>query len=102
MVRLDLFCRIHKESQVRKEDIMAENASNKHYEEEFEFPLWKLIKQRAKEKDISYVAACREVVPEYQKTIKYKDTGWTNEQILKRNREMAELKERDNKQTVGG
>ena len=33
---------------------MAEPMSDKHYEEEFEFPLWKLIKQRADEKDISY------------------------------------------------
>lgn len=46
---------------------------DKHYEDKFEFPLWKMIKQRAEEKDISYVDAIREVVPEYQKTIRYED-----------------------------
>ena len=36
---------------------MPEPMSDKHYEEKFEFPLWKLIKQRAEENDISYVAS---------------------------------------------
>jgi hypothetical protein len=82
---------------------MAEPTSDKHYEEKFEFPLWKLIKQRAQEKDISYSAAYREVLPEYEKTIRYKDTEWTDEQILKRNTELAELKERErNKKVAGG
>lgn len=71
---------------------MLEPTSDKHYEEKFEFPLWKLIKQRAEEKDISYAAAYREVLPEYQKTIRYKDTAWTDEQISKRNRELAALR----------
>jgi hypothetical protein len=69
--------------------------SDMHYEEKFEFPLWKLIKQRAQEKDISYSAAYREVLPEYEKTIRYKDTEWTDEQIRKRNKEIAELRERE-------
>jgi len=74
---------------------MAEPTSDKHYEEKFEFPLWKLIKQHAEEKDISYSAAYQEVLPEYQKTIRYKDTEWTDEQIRKRNIEIAELRERE-------
>jgi hypothetical protein len=74
---------------------MPEPVSDKHYEEKFEFPLWKLIKQRAQEKDISYSAAYREVLPEYEKTIRYKDTEWTDEQIRKRNKEIAELRERE-------
>ncbi len=37
---------------------MSEPMSNKHYEEKFEFPLWKLIKKRAKEKDLSYPYSC--------------------------------------------
>ena len=43
------------------------------FEEKFEFPLWKLIKQRAKEKDISYLAALNEVSPEYGRCIRYGD-----------------------------
>jgi hypothetical protein len=74
---------------------MPEPMSDMHYEEKFEFPLWKLIKQRAQEKDISYSAAYREVLPEYEKTIRYKDTEWTDEQIRKRNKEIAELRERE-------
>lgn len=34
---------------------MPEAASDKHYEGKFEFPLWKVIKERAEEKDIGYV-----------------------------------------------
>ena len=78
---------------------MAEPTSDKHYEEKFEFPLLKLIKKRAEEKDISYSAAYQEVLPEYQKTIRYKDTEWTDEQIRKRNIEIAELSERKSKKS---
>lgn len=74
---------------------MAEPTSDKHYESKFEFPFWKLIKQRAEEKDISYNSAMLEVLPEYQETIKYRDVEWTNEQIRKRGREMAELRGRE-------
>jgi hypothetical protein len=81
---------------------MAEPTSDKHYEEKFEFPLWKLIKQRAQEKDISYSAAYREVLPEYEKTIRYHDTEWTDEQIRKRNRELVELRERESKKKAAG
>jgi hypothetical protein len=81
---------------------MPEPTSDKHYEEKFEFPLWKMIKQRAEEKDISYNAAYREVLPEYQKTIRYKDTEWTDAQILKRNKEMSEFRERESKKKAGG
>ena len=81
---------------------MAEPMSDKHYEEKFEFPLWKLIKQRAEEKDISYSAAYREVLPEYEKTIRYKDMEWTDEQIRKRNKELTELRERESKKKIAG
>ena len=53
---------------------MAEPTSEQHYEEEFEFPLWKLIKERAKKKDISYMAALNEVLPEYVRTIRFRDS----------------------------
>ena len=49
------------------------------YEEKFEFPLWKLVKQRAREKDISYSAALDEVLPEYVKTIRYRDAEFERE-----------------------
>jgi hypothetical protein len=64
---------------------------NEHYEEDFKFPLWELIKKRADEKDISYVAAIEEVVPEYIKTIRYRDEAFENGCIQKRRQEFAEL-----------
>ena len=70
---------------------MAESFFDKRYEEEFEFPLWKLIKQRAKEKDISYLAASDEVLPEYAKTIRYGDRKFEDEAINKRWEEIGQL-----------
>jgi hypothetical protein len=64
---------------------------NEHYEEDFKFPLWELIKKRADTKDISYVAAIEEVVPEYIKTIRYRDEVFENECIQKRRKEFADL-----------
>lgn len=74
-----------------------EPISEKHYEEKFEFPLWKMIKQRAEKRDISYAAAAIEVAPEYQKKIRYRDKEWANAQIRKRNEETARLIEQDSK-----
>ena len=76
---------------------MAEPTSDKHYEEKFEFPLWKLIKQRAEEKDISYVKAAKLVVPEYVKNIRYRDTEFEDAAIEKRRKEMMELIEKEMK-----
>jgi hypothetical protein len=76
---------------------MGEPTSGKHYEEVFEIPLWKLIKQRAKEKDISYRKAADEVVQEYKKTIRYRDRVFETEQIQKRYQEIAELRKREQK-----
>lgn len=47
-----------------------------NYEEKFEFPLYKLIKEKAEEKDISLVKAAEIVLPEYCKTIRYGDTEY--------------------------
>ena len=74
---------------------MPELTSSKHYEEKFEFPLWRLIQQRAKEKDISYLAAAEEVVPEYVKTIRYRDTEFEDAAIQIRMKELSELAERE-------
>jgi len=64
-----------------KEDV--KNLSSEIYEREFEFPFWKLVKQRAEEKDISYSDAAAEVCPEYSKTLRIRDTEWSDEQIAK-------------------
>ena len=74
---------------------MAEPTSDKHYEEKFEFELWKLIKKRAEEKDISYHDAMLQVVPEFQKKIRYRDTEFEQEQIQERRREMLEVSEQE-------
>ena len=55
---------------------MLDPMSDAHYESEFELPLWKLIKERADEEDISYYAAAAEVVPEYMKGIRYDDIAF--------------------------
>lgn len=68
---------------------MAEPMSDKHYEDKFEFPLLKLIRQRAEEKDISYADAATEVIPEYTKTIRYRDKEFEDAEIRKRQKEMA-------------
>ncbi len=72
---------------------MAEPTTDKHYEEKFEFPLWKLIKQRAEEKDISYHDASIEVLPEFERTIRYRDTVFEQAEIEKRHNEALELSE---------
>ncbi len=76
---------------------MAKSTADEHYEEKFEFPLWKLIKQRAEEKDISYVQASGEVLPEYEKGIRYRDEAFESAEIGKRQKELAELAERERK-----
>ena len=70
---------------------MLEPTSDKHYESKFEFPLWKLIKQRAEEKDISYVEASGEVVPEYVKTIRYRDIEFEEAEVHKRAQGLAQM-----------
>lgn len=70
---------------------MEEPMSDKYYEEKFQFPLWTLIKQRAEEKDISYTEAMAEVLPEYARGIRYRDTEFEKAVIEKRWKELAEL-----------
>ena len=71
---------------------MLEPTSDKHYEEKFEFPLWKLIKEYAKENDISYLQASEKIVPEYVKTIRYRDIEFEESEVKKRAEEMMLLK----------
>lgn len=77
---------------------MAEPTSEKHYEDKFHYPLWTLIKQRAEEKDISYSKALTEVLPEYQKSIRYRDEAYEDSIAGLRLREMRELAEREQKE----
>ena len=69
---------------------MEEPLRDKHYEEKFEFPLWKLIKQRAEEKDISYSAAADELLPEYDKDLRFEDIEFMNTAVKNRLKEMAD------------
>ena len=72
---------------------MGKPMADDFYEEQFEFPLWKLIKQRAVEKDISYAKAAREVTSEYAKSekIRYRDEKFQAKAILKRQEELLAL-----------
>ena len=72
---------------------MSKPMSDEFYEEKFEHPLWKLIKERAKEKDISYVQAAKEVTPEWAKSekIRYRDEEFQAQAILKRQKELFAL-----------
>jgi hypothetical protein len=70
---------------------MPEPTSDKHYESKFEFPLWKLIQQRAEEKDISYTKAADQVVSEYVKTIRYGDEEFEDSSRHKRGEELKSL-----------
>ena len=76
---------------------MANSTADDHYEEKFEFPLWKLIKQRAEEKDISYVQAAVELLPEYEKNIRYRDTEFEAAAIQKRANDVAEIEPEEQK-----
>ena len=71
---------------------MLEPTSDEQVEEKFEFPLWKLIKEYAEENDISYLQASEKIVPEYVKTIRYRDIEFEESEVKKRAEEMMLLK----------
>ena len=68
---------------------MVEPMSDKFYESKFEYPLLKLIRERAEEKDISYHDAAVEVIPEYCKTIRYGDEEYEISVIKKNIEEVS-------------
>ena len=72
---------------------MADPTSDKHYEEKFEFELWKLIRQYAEEKDISYHDAMLAVLPGFEKKIRYRDAEFENGEIARRRRELLDVSE---------
>ena len=51
------------------------------YEEKFEFPILKLVREKAEELDISYHDALVLVKPDYVRTIRYGDTAFEEETI---------------------
>jgi hypothetical protein len=63
---------------------MEKSWADERYEEEFEWPLWKLIQARAEEKDISYRRAAEEVTPEYAKGIRIGDIAFEDDLIKSR------------------
>ncbi|MBQ9032046.1 MAG: hypothetical protein IJ106_11430 [Parasporobacterium sp.] len=60
------------------------------YESKFEFPILKLIRQKAEELDISYCAAADIVVPEYQKTVRYRDHEFEHEVMMSNDAEFKQ------------
>jgi len=74
---------------------MAEPTSDKHYEEEYESPLWTLVKKHADEKDCSYYKALQDVLPKYCKTIRYRDKDYEESIFQQRIKEMHELGEKE-------
>lgn len=51
------------------------------YEEEFEFPILKLVREKAEELDISYHDALVLVKPDYVRTIRYGDEAFEAQTI---------------------
>jgi hypothetical protein len=69
---------------------VGKTTADDHYEEKFEFPLWKMIQKRAEEKDLSYIDAAWEVLPEFGKDIRFRDDAFEDECIENRKKELAE------------
>jgi hypothetical protein len=70
----------------------VEPMSDKYYENKFEYPLMKLIRQIAEEKDISYHDAALLAIPEYDKTIHWGDEAYELS-IIKKNVEEVKTEE---------
>lgn len=60
-----------------------------HYEEKFEFPMMKLIRERAREKDCSILKALQEVVPEYALKLRFRDAEY-NEEMFRQQQKQRE------------
>lgn len=65
-----------------------------HYEEKFEFTLWKMIREYAEEHDVSYSNAAAKVVHDYSKTTRCRDVAWADKVIADREAEgVAEVQD---------
>ena len=70
---------------------MAEPTQDKHHDEKFEFPLWKLIQQYGEEKDISYGQAADVMQLEYANKLRYRDLEFEEAEINKRRQELNDM-----------
>jgi len=77
-------------------------AVEKHYESEFKSELWQMIKKRAEDKNICYADAYTEIMPEWFKLVRYRDTKYEDRLVRARNKELAELREIESKIGWGG
>lgn len=65
-----------------------------HYEEKFEFTLWKMIREYADEHDVSYSNAAAKVIHDYSKTTRCRDVEWADWVIANREKEgVAEVQD---------
>ena len=76
--------------------------TDEHYESEFKSQLWQMIKKRAEDKDICYSDAYTEIMPEWYKLVRYRDTEYEDGLIHARNKELADLREIEDKIGWGG
>jgi len=76
---------------------MTKDWAGDYYEEKFKFPLWKLIKEKAEEKDISYLKAMEEVTPEFAKGVRIRDEAFEDENVEKRRKHLEELEKKYSK-----
>jgi hypothetical protein len=77
-----------------------EPTSDKHYESKWESPLWKMIKEYADKKDISYNQAWKAVSKEHFKQVRYRDTAFEDAEIRKRHQQIAALREQEKEKGV--
>ena len=65
---------------------MEKDTADKHYEDKFEFPLWKMIKEYAEKHDVSYLAAQNKVLHDYclNAGLRYGDEAYEDPIIEKR------------------
>ena len=69
--------------------------AQEHFEDKFEFPLWKIIKTYAAKHDCSYVDASEAVLSDYVATINYGDEEFENACMKKRHAELEAVGKED-------
>ncbi len=67
------------------------------HEEPFEFPLMKLIEERAEKDDTSILAAAKKVIPEYAEPLRWRDEEYEIEMNQKEIDERAAITEEYNR-----
>jgi hypothetical protein len=72
---------------------MGKDLAGEHYEEKFEFELWKMIREHAEKNDLCYLDAAIEVMPEYGKGVRFYDDEFEEKLRQNRKQELAAQKE---------